>query len=42
MSAWRLVAALCIAACATTASAQPARPCVGLVLSGGGARGGAH
>lgn len=37
----RLVAA-CLAACALAAAAEEARPRIGLVLGGGGARGGAH
>ncbi len=41
MTALRFVVALCIAASAAAASA-PTRPRIGLVLSGGGARGGAH
>ena len=45
MKALRLIAALCMSACTIGALAQPAapaRPRIGLVLSGGGARGGAH
>jgi NTE family protein len=37
-----LAAALCLTACAFDALAQAPRPKIGLVLGGGGARGGAH